>query len=297
MPDINGVEPDQRGEQSPVGFRQRLADEIALRRKPRLDLIERGEERAIGFFVSLLRRCEASAIHAVVDVWIDEVVDAVDLAAQRRRIVVGAYVGQRVERAVEHADDVGRLVIDDGAALLVPQHWHGNAAGELRIGLEIDVGQALGAVDGIAGRAGSFVEGPALAAHVIRNQRDGDRVLQPLERAEDQRAVCPRAREADIKMIASPRRGKAAFAGWAGGAVRRHPVAEGRRLALEPALARLGVVPLVVPDAVDQQAHYRLRGCRRINMRATPPLRKRRGRGADGPVPEQMLIGAQWGQT
>src|SRR5690606_21194456 len=47
----------------------------------------------------------------------------------------------------------------------------------------------------------------------------------------------------------------AAFAGRPGRAVDGYPVAEGALLPLEAAAGLVGVIPLVVPDAVDQQSH------------------------------------------
>jgi hypothetical protein len=58
-----------------------------------------------------------------------------------------------------------------------------------------------------------------------------------------------------IEVIAGGLRRKASLARGPGRAVRRDPVAKARRLALEPAAAAAGVVPLVVPDALDEQSH------------------------------------------
>jgi len=68
------------------------------------------------------------------------VVDLVD----GRPEVLGIEVGAVVAPAVEHAHDVRGLVVDDGAALLVPQHRHAHAPGETRIGDQIDIGQRAG---------------------------------------------------------------------------------------------------------------------------------------------------------
>ena len=91
---VDRVETHQRGEQPPVGFGDLPPDEIALAREPRFELVERGKDGARGFFVGVLRAGEAGAIDAVVDVGVDGRVDAVDLGAQRSRIVVGMHVGE-----------------------------------------------------------------------------------------------------------------------------------------------------------------------------------------------------------
>ena len=68
----------------------------------------------------MLRGRETRSVDAVVEVLVNQRIDAVDLFAHRRRIIVRAYVGESAEGVVEHANDLGRFVVDDGAALLVP---------------------------------------------------------------------------------------------------------------------------------------------------------------------------------
>ena len=48
------------------------------------------------------------------------------------RIVVGVVAGDAAKFAVEHADDFGRLVVDDAPRLLVPQRRHRDLAGVVR---------------------------------------------------------------------------------------------------------------------------------------------------------------------
>ena len=139
MADIDGVETHQRGEEPPVRFGRDVADQIAGRRQPPLDLVEGRKQRAERLLVGGLGGGEAGTIDAVVDVGIHERIDAVDLLAQRRRIVIGLHVGQGVEGRVEHPDDFRRFVVDDGAALLVPQHRHRDASGIVRIRRDIDL--------------------------------------------------------------------------------------------------------------------------------------------------------------
>src|SRR5690606_27085557 len=95
----------------------------------------------------------------------------------------------------------------------------------------------------------AVTEPPALGPHVPVDHGQRYVSLQPLQLAEDERAVRPRAGEGDVEVIA------AGLGRVAAGAVRRHPLAERTFRAHEAATGLLGVVPLVVPDAVDQQAH------------------------------------------
>ena len=121
---IDRVEANERGEQPPVGLGHARAGDVALPREPPLDIVERREHVAERLLVGGLRGGEAGAIDAVVDVRIDQLVDGVDLAPQLRRIMVGALVGERVERRVQHPDDLGGFVADDRLPCLVPKHRH-----------------------------------------------------------------------------------------------------------------------------------------------------------------------------
>src|SRR5690242_7718441 len=78
---IDAVEPHQRSEQPPVRLGSLSSHQIALPRKPLLKLVERLENTAGGFFISLLGGRETGAINAVVYGWIDNFVDGIDLGA------------------------------------------------------------------------------------------------------------------------------------------------------------------------------------------------------------------------
>ena len=55
VPEIDGVEADERGEQAPVRFRQPLAKQEALAREPRLQEVERVEQGAERLLIGFLR--------------------------------------------------------------------------------------------------------------------------------------------------------------------------------------------------------------------------------------------------
>ena len=97
---VDGVEADQRHEEAPVGLGNLRSGEIAALSEELLHVVERVEQVAEGLLVGGLRGGEAGPIDAVVHVRIDQVVDAVDLGAQRLRVEVGAHIGVRVERGV-----------------------------------------------------------------------------------------------------------------------------------------------------------------------------------------------------
>jgi hypothetical protein len=65
--------------------------------------------------------------------------------------------GERAQLELEHAQDLGRFVVDDGRALLVAQRRHGDLAGETWIGLAVHFGQggeAIGVIQRRRGRPG-----------------------------------------------------------------------------------------------------------------------------------------------
>lgn len=125
------------------------------------------------------------------------------------------------------------------------------------IGAGVDLVEVIGAEQRVAGGAVAAPEGPALIAHEMIDDGDTDHVVERLQRSQDQRAMRPWARQRHVEMIA-PRFGReAAFAARTRRAIGGDEIAEARDGALETAAGRGGVVPLVGPLAVDQQAHAR----------------------------------------
>ena len=106
---IDRIEANERREQPPIGFGELPPDQIALPRQALFELSSVANTARGGFFVGAWRRGEAGAIDAVIDGRVDAIVDAIDLGAQFRRIIIGADIGERVERRIEHADDFGAI--------------------------------------------------------------------------------------------------------------------------------------------------------------------------------------------
>src|SRR5690606_41976802 len=105
-----------------------------------------------------------------------------------------------------------------------------------------------------AKEAGALAECRTPVTHQPAHHRDIDQAFQALERSRDKSAVRPGAGQADIEVIAAGLGREAARATGAGAAVRGDPVATLRLFALETAVAG-GVVPLVMPAAIDQKPH------------------------------------------
>src|SRR4029078_1562084 len=153
---------------------------------------------------------EPRAIDAVVDVPEHKLVCHIDLATQRCRVIVGAFVCEYIECRVQHSDDLGRLVVDDRAALLVPEDRHRRAAGITRIDQRIDLVQVLLALEAVTG--GNGTELPAFLPHHRLDNVHRDDVLETFKLPEYDGAMRPRAGERDVKMIAPARRAKRASA-------------------------------------------------------------------------------------
>src|SRR3546814_16181915 len=120
----------------------------------------------------------------------DLLVCGVDTAAQVLRIEVEAGAGDGIESRVEHADDLRRLVADDGTAQLVPQHRHGDAPAVVGLCRGIDLVQLRGDVHAVGNRSRSGFEGPDFAAPVPMHYGDREEHLQAHLLRENYGAVC-----------------------------------------------------------------------------------------------------------
>ena len=98
-------------------------------------------------------------------------------------------------------------------------------------------------------------EGPAVIRHVPVHDRQADHLLQSFQMPEYQCPVGPGAGQRNVQVVAVRLGPEPAAAARAGAAVGGDPVTKLRRAALEVALVRLGVVPLVFPFSVHQKSH------------------------------------------
>ena len=148
---------------------------------------------------------EGTFVNPIVDSVINPLIELIDLGRQLGRIqwddVVALIGGQQVVKlGVEEANDLGTLVVDDGALLLVPQQRHSDTAGVVRFDGQVDVAQEGGARDRLrcGGHLGSVLatifrqaEAPAALAHVPVHDRHADDIFKALELPHNQRAVGP----------------------------------------------------------------------------------------------------------
>ena len=126
--EIDGVETHKRCEQPPVGLGRRVTDEVALLAQAALQIVQSCEQGVEGVFVKFLAAAKAAFVDAVVERVVNALVERVDLGALVRGVEIERCVTKGVERIVEHANYLGRFVVDEGAGLFVPQHRHRHAA-------------------------------------------------------------------------------------------------------------------------------------------------------------------------
>jgi hypothetical protein len=110
IPVSTGVEPNECGEEPPIGFRRLAADEETVLPEPLFQPIETFEQRHDRGFVGLLRAGEACLVHRLLSV-VDGRVRAIDLGAQRSRIIVARSCSDAV---AEH--DLSKLLMRGNAA-------------------------------------------------------------------------------------------------------------------------------------------------------------------------------------
>src|SRR3569832_2447624 len=108
---IHGIEAQQRREQAPAGGGDARAQQATPLRQTDVHLVERGEQGIEGLFVGLLRRREASAVHAIVEAYIKFGVERIHLRTQRGRKKIQARVAKNEKGAVELLDVLGGFVV------------------------------------------------------------------------------------------------------------------------------------------------------------------------------------------
>ena len=106
-------------------------------------------------------------------------------------------------------------------------------------------------VDRVGNDSRSRRECPAFRAHIGVDGRQSDHGFEPFEAPIDQCSMCPGTSQRYVKMISVRFGLKAVFATRAGAAIGCDPVAKLCLTANEAPLRLFGVVPDVVPFAVD----------------------------------------------
>ena len=168
--------------------------------------VERVEQTADGALVGLLGRREARSIHAVIDVFVNRVVQPIDVGPQVGGVQIRTARGKFMKFAVEHAHEIVVGIADDPTGHGVPQNRYGNARAIGWVGCRIGFGQIVKSIDRISGMAGTISKGPPplIAYRIDRGQAYN--VLQPHELAHDDGSMRPRASPGNVEMIPMGRR-------------------------------------------------------------------------------------------
>ena len=144
---VSRVEANERHKEADISFSDSRASEVARLGENGFGLFQMFEQFVVCFFVSLLAFGESTSIHAIVDVGVDPRVQFLYLRAQMLGIQIQRRVlRQVVELLVEHANDIGRLVVYDALGDLIVKDGNSVVSRVQAIGLFVDLTKPLEAV-------------------------------------------------------------------------------------------------------------------------------------------------------
>jgi hypothetical protein len=92
---------------------------------------------------------EAGFVDTVIDPVINAGIDRIDFTAKRFRIVIAGRRANVIKGAIEHTDNIRRLIADDGFLLCIPQHRHRDPAGVIRIRLQVKLVEIIESIQPI----------------------------------------------------------------------------------------------------------------------------------------------------
>ena len=109
-------------------------------------------------------------INAIIDALIDPVIDAVNIRPGGFRVIVKPITCKIIKGRIEHLDNIGTFVADDGLGLGIPKHRHGDSARIVGLSSGVEFMVAAGTKEPIAHlrRAVQLwaAEHPALVQHI-----------------------------------------------------------------------------------------------------------------------------------
>lgn len=171
MSDVDRIEPDHGGEKANIGFGHDISADELLLPKSLFDTLLRLEHQISILLVLGLGGSKARLVHAIVQVIVDPSVSFVDGRQEACRTQVKSWVTSNlIELGIEHTDNFGTLVVDDGVEFLIPEDGDGETAVVVRIGTEVEVTDVLAVVEGVGNAAGCLFGGaklPSLLLHQV----------------------------------------------------------------------------------------------------------------------------------
>jgi hypothetical protein len=213
MADIDGIESYNRHEESDISFSQAITDEVSLVLQQSLGAVECFKEVYDGGLICLGSLRKTTLVYAIVDLIIDPLVYPINLLAMLRRIKVKLrfiFRDDRIELRVKHADNLGRLVIDNRMLFLIPDYRDRESARIVRVCAEVEVLDMLGLVKRVDISSRERVhrrERPSVRAHSRRDDSERYDIFEAFQLAHDKSAGSPRTRIRHIKVITI-------FLGW-----------------------------------------------------------------------------------
>ena len=257
MRNVNRVKAHQGSPQTNVRFGQGVADQVAAFAQALFQFLKTLEQGHHRFVIRLLTGGKTALVHAVIHVVIHPLIDGINVRPERLRVIISRRGTQSIEAGVEHANDVCRLIADNGFPLRVPEHRNGHAAGVVTVRFQVQLVQLAETVERIAsGTRKPVIQFPATLQHVRMHHGYTDVILQPFQGTHDQGAMGPGTRIGHIQVITPALCRETTVTRGPGTAIGRYPVAKLTFRALESPAGTFRVVPLVLPFPVNQQSHH-----------------------------------------
>ena len=143
---VGQIEADQGDEQADICFGKFITKQIdPAVAETLLKLIQGREYLMVRFFLGELGRRKAGLVHPVIQVFIYICVQRINVISQVLWVQVGCSCCRNfashsyfIESVIQHTQNIRRLIINDSAALFIPQHRYRRPTSKFRIGAAVD---------------------------------------------------------------------------------------------------------------------------------------------------------------
>mmetsp|Transcript_16060 Transcript_16060/g.38552 ORF Transcript_16060/g.38552 Transcript_16060/m.38552 type:complete len:292 (-) Transcript_16060:451-1326(-) len=194
---IHGIEAVTCREETNVCFGENISGQKLLCLQNGFHSVHALKKCVHGLFVGPLCGGKSSLIDAIVDIWKDPFVQAINFFLTTFGIEGSARCRRKLIKSfVEHAHDFGTFIIHDGVFDLIPKERDGKTKLVIGIRLEVDFLDELRVIDRVFRAARAFFVGrefPSFGSHKPINHRNRNGILQSLQGARDHYAMRPRA--------------------------------------------------------------------------------------------------------
>ena len=198
VPDVCGIKADQGDKKAPVGLVNLATGQESPVSKQSFQPVEGKKQIPESLFLAFLAGRKTRPVDAVIDLAVDTLIQLVYLGALFLRVQVNVGSAPLIPLRVQHADDLGRFVVDRGVCLLVPKQRYGYAIAEIGLGELVGIRQELEPVDrvGLIGK-----EPPATLIPDRINRSHRDHVFEALQLPPDDRPGSPRAGVTHVQVV------------------------------------------------------------------------------------------------